>query len=164
MTGLFFFSFGAYLKLNSKNIIIQCYKLKNISIVISLIMLFVTLIQDGNPISFISINIYCIFGLISAINLVSKAISMNRIKINSNLSRMSFFIYSIHTIIFVKFSILTFSKIISEKLFMCNIYHIGFIFSYFTTPVLCTCICIIIFNTLKKIAPNLLSILTGNRI
>lgn len=164
VTGIFFFSFGAYLRLKGIDVIMQCYKLKSMAMAISLIMLFVTLIQDGNPITSISINIYCIFGLISAINLVSKAISINRIKVHSNLSKMSFFIYSIHTIIFVKLSILTFSKIISEKIFMSNIYHIGLICSYFTSPIICTCICIVIFNTLKKVSPKFLSVLTGNRI
>lgn len=162
-TGIFFFSAGAYLKLTDKNPIAECHKLKSTSIVISLIMFFLTVFKDGHWISYITVNIYCIFGVISIINITSKIIKERNIP-QSNLSKVSFFLYAIHTIIFFKFSILTFSKTLSEKIFMCDMYHIGLIFSYFLSPLLCTTICVVVFNTMKKISPTFLSMLTRKRI
>lgn len=166
ITGVFFFTSGAFFSITHKNIITTFNKYQIISLLLAVILLVGTIIYDGkNTLEGQYIYpFYIIFGSISAFNISSCLIRKKNCGFPSVLSQSSFFIYAIHTILILsvadKICSFIFFNSITIRYFPNTILLIT---NYIFTPILAVTICLGIYIFMNKFMPRLLSLLTGNR-
>lgn len=99
--GLFFYIAGAYMSIRRLNIVEEFQKIKGMSYVIAILLLFLTaLLYTSN------IELYrlckCIFvsvGVVAAINLVADLLMDRRLTVNKYLAKSSFFVFASHGIL-----------------------------------------------------------------
>jgi hypothetical protein len=101
--------------------------------------------------------IFIIATVISSINIASYLIEGKIVKINKTLSRVTFFVYAVHTIL-----VLTIVRIVFDKIFRSNSPIILFV-RYFSVPIITAYLCVAIYCIMKKIMPKFLNLLSGNR-
>lgn len=161
--GFFFFSFGAYFSILNKNLL-ALKKYNAVLLFISIISLVLCVIFDGNVYSSLFLFLYRLAGIPTAIFITLWLLNKKLIYIHKELSKTSFFIYALHTMTLIKFSCISVSIILTEKLFMASKYTFGYILSYFLSPLVCATLCLILFVLLKIYSPRILKVLTGDRI
>jgi membrane-bound acyltransferase YfiQ involved in biofilm formation len=157
ITSLFFFSLGAYFGIYNKNMIKAFSKHKYIYWIIASIALILSVILKGSTLAKVTSQLYTFTGVLSVFVLSSALIQKQVVKVNTTLSRSSFFLYCLHTILILSISQYILNKILGIE----NM--VSVIFSYLLSPILCTIICLGVFLLLRKIAPSLLNILAGSR-
>ena len=157
ITSLFFFSLGAYFGIYNKNMIKAFSKHKYIYWIIASIALILSVILKGSTLAKVTSQLYTFTGVLSVFVLSSALIQKQIVKVNTTLSRSSFFLYCLHTILILSISQYILNKILGTE----NM--VSVIFSYLLSPLLCTIICLGAFLLLRKRAPSLLNILAGSR-
>lgn len=162
--GLFFFSIGSYFSINHTNILSIAKKYHNIFLIFSIISLILCVYFDENALSSVFLLSYRIIGILLILYIALYLLRNKLVFIHKNLSKTSFFVYALHTMMILKFSCLSLAIIIIEKCFFVSRFTIGYIFAYFLSPLLCAILCLIIFIFLKKYLPKLLALLTGDRL
>lgn len=163
ITGVFFFSFGAYLSLNQKNIVTYFRKNRYFYWIISIVCLVVCVAFDSSQTARLSQSIYSITAVGSVISIVAGLLYNRHLKVRPQLSQTSFFVYALHTMILLHFSCLGLAVALTEKMFFAEHYIVGYILSYFVSPFLGAGLCLVAFIVLKTYMPRLLILLTGGR-
>ena len=163
ITGIFFFSFGAYLSINNRNLIQFFEKQKKLYWVAAPLFLVLCVVFDAKSYTRIFDALYCISALGLLFCTTSTLLKSKQFHIYPNLANTSFFIYALHSMGIFKFSIISFVCYITNKLFNAEEYAIGAILRYLISPIIVVIICLTIFLFLKKYFPVLLNLLTGNR-
>jgi len=163
ITGIFYFSAGAYLSLNQKNIVETFRPVRKVSWILAICLLFITVAFDGGLIATITKQLYCIAGIISIVILTSSFLEKGKIAVRPQLAQTSFFIYALHTMPLIRFSCLALAVAITKKSFFASQYAAGSIISYLTAPLLGSAFCLVIFLLMKRFAPRFLNLLTGDR-
>lgn len=158
ITGFFFFSFGAYLSINNKNLILFFEKQKTLYWIAAPLFLVLCVVFDSKSFTSIFKAFYCISALGLLFCITSTLLTSKQCRVYPNLANTSFFIYALHTC-----SITNFVCYITNKLFNAEEYAIGAILSYLISPIIIVIICLTIFLFLKRYFPTLLNLLTGNR-
>lgn len=153
----FFFSTGAFLSINKKNMIEEFSKIKYVIYTMSLIFLIATIGVKDTIYEVIIEPLFIIPGVFSAFLLAAILLQKKTIKVNIFLTKASFFLYSSHAIL-----LLSLSREICNKALGTD-HTLSIIISYLISPLLCLIICISLFLLLKKLAPAFLNLLTGNR-
>ena len=155
---VFFFSSGAYLGVNKKNLILLFQKYKLVTYILCLIFLLLSIYYNGHPFGTITISLYIIFGIISVFNIASKLLQDGIVKVHPWLVGSVFFVYAFHhDMFFLLYDIALLPKIhSSHTLLFATI-------TYFTIPFLKIGICLLVFKFMQKYMPNFLGVLTGNR-
>jgi surface polysaccharide O-acyltransferase-like enzyme len=157
IAAVFFFSVGGYFSLNSKNIILEFRKIKNLSFALSSVFLVLSIYFFQTEIFRFILPIYIIFGIISIFNLTSVLIENKKFKDNDFLSNASFFIYLSHTIL-----ILSISRNILDKIIVTNDF-LSLSIKYVLTPFICVSFCIFLYWLLSKYFKRFTFYLTGGK-
>lgn len=157
--GLLFFSFGAYMSINGKDMIEEFYKYNRVAAV-SFILLGIAHIiaQNYNLIFLIKIiKIPMIFaGLFFAYNISAWLISRKNIKVNKFLSSSSFFIYISHAVICSKVLLLI-------KIIINPNNGLSLTITYLVSVAATVLILLSIFYLMSKFTPKLLSVIAGRK-
>ena len=157
MTAAFFFSWGAYYSILSKNFVISFRSLKYAPVIYIFIAILDALTKErlyNDYIHYIGI----LFGIVSAVVIVSYLIESEKVKVNKTLANSSFFIYALHymfirdlgKLIFVYF------RVPSDNPY-------AMLALYFVVPILSTLICLGLYVLLKTYLPRFCNLLTGGR-
>ncbi len=159
-TTVLFFSIGAYLAINRKNIITTFRKIEKPSYILTLILLMTDTYYDGinTPIGFNLYHLYILFGVVSAFNIASRLLESNHTKVNKTLTNSVFFIYAFHTILIIGL----YDKIINKLMTFINCAYLEPLV-YITTPFAKAAICLFAYILLEKYMPRIMKPLTGNR-
>lgn len=158
ITALFFFSFGAFFSINRKNMIDQLQKIQIPCLIIAVITMILCVYYDGIKMKDYYYPIFTFTGSITAINMTSYLISIGWIKkVNVTLSKASFFIFAIHTILIVDMSSRVFDLIVKP------VAPISLTIKYLLLPFIIVSICLVIYRILEKFIPKTLGLFTGNR-
>lgn len=157
--GSIFFSIGAYLGINGKNMIVEFSRFRNLSYITASIFLIITIWFDGRNTELGSLfhPLYIISGVCAVFNLAAQLLEKNKVKVNPFLSQSTFFIYAVHTLLVLWLCSFIVENVIGASSVL------SLIISYFTIPVLTVGACLLLFALMKKLTPRLLGILTGNR-
>lgn len=158
ITGIFFFSFGAYLSINNRNLILLFEKQKKLYWVAAPLFLVLCVVFDSKSYTNIFNALYCISALGLLFCITSTLLTSKQCHVYPHLANTSFFIYALHSMKIFKFSIISFVCYVTNKLFNAKEYAIGAILSYLISPIIVVIICLAIFLLLKKYIPSLLNI------
>lgn len=160
VTAIFFFSIGAYFSIYKMNIINELAKLKNISYVISFSLLILLVYLNGrySLLGGYIYPFYIIVGVIAVINVVA-ALEKREKLFNLKWSDATFFIYAFHGLIGLTIAEVILGIIFStdNNCWWCIIIH------YLLKPILTVCICLMVYDLMRKSVPRFLNVLTGNR-
>lgn len=161
ITSCFFFSLGAYFALNNINITRFARQYYYIICPISIILLPVCVIYDGNN-TIAGQNIYPFFiiaTVFATFAIASYIVERFNIKPSKLLISSCFFIYAFHA---VNLPGIGSPLGASNKLLNYILPDLPYI-TYFIAPLLATGICIVVMQIGKKIAPGIIKYYTGNR-
>jgi len=157
ITAFFFFSMGAYFSIHGKNMIIELRKYRICWLLVALITIIISTYFDGSKTNDYIFPVYVLSGVITIINAASFLLEREYIRVVDTLSKASFFIYAIHTILILDFTRVLFDHILKPQ------GSVILIIKYFTVPVISIFVSLCLYCLMKKIIPNILRILTGNR-
>lgn len=158
INAVFYFTLGAYLSINKKNMIIE-FKRFRLICYIGFIMMLLVRTCYYNRYAYDILSFPCVFlGVGSAINFAAYLLEHEKTKVNLLLSKSSFFIYGLHTI-FIIFFVGTVFDIIFKKQ-----NTLLLTIRYFFVPIITVYCCVFIFWIMKKTMPKLLAVLAGGRI
>ena len=163
ITGIFFFSWGAYLSISQKNMVTTFLQKKNTSIVIAILSLVGCVVFDSTKIASVTQQVYCIAAVASLIPVTAILLNKGVLTVRPQLSQTSFFVYALHTMVILKVSCLGLAIALTERMFFASHYDAGYILSYLLSPLLGALLCLIVFTVLKTIMPRFLNLLTGGR-
>ena len=156
-----YFSMGAYVAVNRKNLLVEFSRYSNMIIPVTLVLmlLMIWFKSDLTPIGNAIYPVFVFFGVLSTF-----IIAGNIVQAGGRLSRMprilseaSFFVYAIHTVLILSYCTKVMHKILpgSNPIVMTA--------SYLLTPLLCAAVCLAIYSLMSRFSPQLLGVLTGNR-
>lgn len=157
-TAAFFFSLGAFFRINGKCMLSE-FRKHSVWLYILTIILYVAsvLIYGGNPvIQRIIHNLFILSGMMSAFCLSSGLIERGRLNVNGYLANASFFIFLSHGILLY----ITAKHV--EHLFSLIFEKYAVIY-VLSMPFIITGICLIIYFVMDRWTPGTLSFLTGKR-
>lgn len=156
-TPLFFFSLGAYYSIFKENIVLSFRKFKYAPLVYIPFAVVDVLTKGLGCNEYIG-KVGILVGVVAAVVLVSRLLESNKVKVNSNLSNSSFFIFAFHRIFIADMGRLLFTTL-----------HISgnnpnaMLALYFAVPILTILACLALYMLLKRYAPKVCSLLTGGR-
>ncbi len=155
---LFFFSFGAYFSLNSKNMIADMSKVFKPSTIGYLILGFAAMyFYNTDKNIFITLKFpLIIFGLFFAFNLAAWLLKKGYCKVNEFLSSASFFMYVSHALV-----ISTIFKVLVK--IMCPVSDISWLIVYILNLVFTIALLLSTYYLMSKYLPKLLTLLTGKK-
>ena len=152
----FFFAWGAYFSINRQDFINSMSKFKYAPALYLPLAIADTLTKTAEYNIFIE-QAGIVVGIVSAIIIVSYLLRTNKVKVNDTLSKSSFFIYCLHTLIISEIGKIVF------LIFNLQDNTLSILFLYLFVPTITIIICICTYNILKKYVPFLHKLLTGNR-
>lgn len=160
----FWFSLGAYLSINEKNMVETLFRYRNISIAISITLLIPLVWLNANGwdgiISqhFVKAmhNIYTIFAVVSIIGITATLIKSDYISVNNKLSKASFFIFLSHPFI-LRLIHFFFGNFIAKNNYILQS------FGYMLRPIATVVICLFIYEFMNRFTPKILYVLIGSR-
>lgn len=151
-----FFTAGAYLSINNKNII-SCFKpFSKISIILYPIIVFIDVYTKGSNYNLYIHHIGILSGILFIFNLSAQLLENKIIRPNIFFSNASFFVFATHdpTLLLLR-----------KALF--NTFHcqneIMYIIIYFSAPLLIITFCLICYKLLSRHLPVFTNIITGGR-
>ena len=163
ITGVFFFSWGAYLSIQQKNVVTIFMRRKKTHFGIAFLCLAICVVFDSTKIALLFQQAYCIVAVASLIPLTAMFLTKGIFTVRPQLSQTSFFVYALHTMLILKVSCLGLAIVLTERIFWAFRYDVGYIFSYLLSPLLGALFCLIAFIVLKTFMPRFLNLLTGGR-
>lgn len=158
--GLLFFSFGAYMSINGKDMIAEFYKYNKLAAISFLLLGLVHIIAQNYNLDLLIrvIKIPMIFaGLFFAYNISAWLIKNKNVKVNKFLSSASFFIYISHAVICSKV------LLVMKLIFQPN-NGLMFTFTYITSVIATVLILLFSFYLMSRFTPKFLSIIAGRKI
>lgn len=159
ITSMLFFSLGAYFSIQRKNLINEFRRVKIVSYICGTLLLIATIYYDGlnTKTGNLIYPFWVIVGVCATFNIASFLIETYYLKVNTFLSKSSFFIFASHTIF-----ILRICSVVCSKVLYGDTWGI-LIVRYFVTPFLAVGVCLLLYWLMGKFTPKLLGVLTGNR-
>lgn len=157
---IFFFSCGAYFSINNKNMVDEFRKYCKISYLLYLITLIYLVFfnTDASPQSSCVYSIFIIISVVTIVNAVSYLIDKGKLHIPHLLQESTFFIYAFHLIYGTSIASLLLN------IFFPSNGWVSMLIRYLLMPILTIIVCITLYYILKKCCPQILGVLTGNRI
>lgn len=159
INSVFFFTAGAYLSLQRKNLVMECRRVAGPSCILALATLGPLIWFDGNN-TFAGSCIYpfyILFGVITVINVAANWIERGCVRVHSVLSGSSFFIYASHAVV-----ILPLCGMLARKIVPWND-PLMLTVRYFMIPLMTIAVCLGIYILMKRFIPRLLNVFTGDR-
>ena len=148
LNSITWFSIGAYLALHNIDVVHLLKNSRYITIVLFVVFAALTLYSDKYAPYSLFFGVFAVLDVVRL--LVNKGISMPTI-----LTEVAFFLYLFHGC-----TIMVLTRLIT---FVSHDNQVFLTVGYFLTPVLMTIVCVIIYNSLKKVFPTFTSILVGRR-
>lgn len=159
--GLLYFSIGAFMAINHKNLLAEFNKYKQIVLPVTL-FLTVLMIYFKSDFTKTGVMIYPVFVFFAVIStfiiagyLVQRGGWFSRHP--RIFSRASFFVYASHTVLILGYC----SKLMHNLLPGSN--PAVLTVTYLLTPILCATVCVAMYYLMSRFTPRTLSLLTGNR-
>jgi heme/copper-type cytochrome/quinol oxidase subunit 4 len=159
ISAVFFFSLGAYFGIHKKHLTVELKKYKLFWYLIAFLTLLPSVYYDYDGLTTYNYfsPIFILAMVISAINITSFLIEERKMAPNHTLSKATFFIYAIHTVLVLSIIGLIFDIIFKSR------DPIILIIRYFTVPIATAYVCVLIYCIMKIIMPKMLNLLSGNR-
>jgi hypothetical protein len=164
LIALFFFCFGAYFSIHSKNMAAEFRRFKVLGgiggkciILLACITMILCTYFDGTRIKFWFFPIYNITSVISAVIIVSYLFEHAKIKVIPLLAKSTFIVYVAHG-----GAIMITAGMIFDFILKSPQWYI-LLLRYITVPLLTVAVCVCVFCVLNRFTPKLLGILTGGR-
>lgn len=156
---IFFFTLGAYFGIYKRNLVSELRKYKLFWYIVSILTLFPSIYYDydGHTTYNYFTPAFLLSTIISAVNIVSFFIEKGKIRPNHTLTKATFFVYGVHTVLVLSIVGLIFDTILKSKS------PIILTIRYFTVPIATAYICVLIYCIMKRIMPKILGLLSGNR-
>jgi len=156
-TSIFFFSWGAYYGINKINFV-SCFRRIKYAPLIYLIVACVDTITKGSEVNRYFHIVSILLGMISAVIVVSYLIERDKIKMNSLLTKSSFFIFALHYLIINPLGYKTF------RLFnMTGDNPYAMLCFYFGVVTETVVICLVLYILLNRFMPKVCKVLCGGR-
>ena len=157
VTALFFFSWGAFFSITKGNLVVSFRKLRYAPFVYIVIAIIDTLTKGMEFNGYIH-KVGILFGVVSAVVIVSSLLKSEKIKINSTLANSSFFIFALHGMFISDVGKFAFTMLhIPEN----NPY--AMLALYFSVPIFSVFVCLGLYVQLKRHMPKVCNLLTGGR-
>lgn len=156
---VFFFGLGAYFAICGKNLVAACRRVRALSYVLAVGLLFPLIWFDGhNTVVGARIyHFYIVAGTFAVFNLAADLLERGKTRVHPLLPRSSFFIYATHTLLVLGIS----RRLLSP---LGNLGHpLASATAYLLTPLLAVAICLGLFMLMRRWLPRTLGVLTGNR-
>lgn len=157
VSALFFFSWGAFYSIFKENIVLSFRKFRYAPFVYIPIAIVDALTKGLGCNEYIG-KVGILVGVVAAVVLVSYLLESNKVKVNSNLSNSSFFIFALH-MIFIR----DMGKLLFTILHISGNNPYAMLALYFAVPTLTILVCLALYMLLKRYAPKVCSLLTGGR-
>ena len=157
ITAVFFFSTGAFLGINGKNIVSLCRRIKYAPFIYTILAIADTLTKGEDYNGYLH-RIGILFGIIAAIVIASKLLQSGRVKTHAVLANSSFFIFALHYLFIGdigRFAFIMLHIPDSDPFAMLAL--------YFIIPIFTVAVCIVTYRLLHRFTPRLCSMLTGGR-
>jgi hypothetical protein len=156
---IFFFTLGAYFGIYKKNLISEWRKHKLFWYVVSILTLLPSVYYDydGHTTYNYFTPVFLLACVISVINIASFFVEKWKIRPNPTLTKATFFVYGVHTILVLSMVGRIFDIIFESKAPMVLTIR------YFIVPIATAYMCVLIYCIMKKIMPGILGLLSGNR-
>ena len=154
-----FFGVGGYCRMKGIDVTRLTFNYRRIIYVVAIILWIVCTMLNGHNTKQgdIVYPFYVIVGCMAIINLATYLVDQKKVVSSEYLSKASFFIYLLHTILVIsivsKVSVVLFGE--SNPLLM----TMSYLFVPFTT----VAICLLVYSLMNKYTPSLLKVLTGDR-
>ena len=157
--GILYFSIGAYLAINNKNIVEVTQKYKNTAYISTIALLPLMTFYDGRytDVGNILYPFWVFVLMVSYINIAATIVSRGWLRQPASMPKSSFFIYCLHAMFVMGYCGRFMMKVIpSDNWFLASV-------RYMLVPLLCVAICYAIYIIMNRYTPKLLAVLTGNR-
>ena len=157
--GILYFSIGAYLAVNSKNIVAVMQKYKKVAFIFTLVLLPFMVYYDGSytNVGNILYPFWVFVLMVSYINIAAAIVSRGWLRQPASMPKSSFFIYCLHAMFVMGYCGRFMMKVIpSDNWFLASV-------RYMLVPLLCVTVCYTIYLIMNRYTPKLLAVLTGNR-
>lgn len=157
--GILYFSIGAYLAINNKNIVEVTQKYKKIAYISTIALLPLMIVYDGRytNVGNILYPFWVFVLMVSYINIAAAIVSRGWLRQPASMPKSSFFIYCLHGMLVMGYCGRFMMKVIpSDNWFLASV-------RYMLVPLLCVTVCYTIYMIMNRYTPKLLAILTGNR-
>lgn len=164
VTCIFFFSFGAYLSLNRRNIIDAFFPLrKPVGWLTAASLIAAVFVYEPRWSALFS-HAFCLTGMISAINLATILFEKKKVALRPGLTQTCFFVYALHGMRIGRFAFLGLGMTIADAVFRGKESVIGALGAYLASPLLGLILCMLMFFVMKRFTPGLLKVLIGGRL
>jgi membrane-bound acyltransferase YfiQ involved in biofilm formation len=154
----FYFTFGAYMSINKKDMLVEFGKYRRLSVILYVLLslLFVAMLHICPIVNRVIHQLNIFVGLIFAYNMASWLLEKDICKPNKFLASASFFIYVTHTLI------CTYILKLHFFIFTPTTDAIKF-FVYTSTVLITTSSLLLSFWLLREYAPNVLKVIAGRK-
>lgn len=152
------FSIGAYFGINKLDMVVTARKFRTLSYLLFLITLFPLVWFGGSTASvgFDVILIFIISGIFVVINIFAWLIERQYVGLYPLFVKSAFFVYALHMFFQGRVMWASNTALASGN-------YVIMIVNYLATPFLLVLLCLILYVALRKFAPKLLALLTGDR-
>lgn len=164
VTAIFFFSFGAYLSLNGRNVVDTFYPYRKAIGALAVLCLLAAAVLDVSQWNPVLSNAFCLTGMITAINVTAYGFGQGRFVLRPKLAQTTFFVYALHGLLIGRFSFLGSGMKVADALFRGKECLAGAFLSYLTAPLFGLFFCLLLFFLMKRYTPSLLRPLIGGRL
>lgn len=154
VNSLFFFSLGVYISLKKIDVILICRKYWFWSLILSLSLIILMVYYHDKSFEFYFSRLYFVTGLVFIIRVMDFFYIEKNFRFPNILINATFFIYAVHTIVFIRYL---------ANLLSFEVSHLNQIIGYFVQPLATIGLCLGIYWILLIFFPNVLKILVGNR-
>ena len=165
ISGIFFFSLGAYMSLGGRTMY-ECFApWKNVAIVAAVLLAVVVVVlhvSGHRPLMEAVMPFYVLAGVVAVVACTHEAMRDGRLRSGSKvLAQSSFFVFALHTIWVNHLTGVATSKVVGIILSFSP--ALSRVVTILLSPVLVTTVCVLLFVLMRKFTPSLLGWLTGGR-
>lgn len=158
-SAFFFFSLGAYYRINNKLFLDEFNKAKWVFYIIALVTLVLMFVFHGynNQLEGIFVRAYIVAGVVCFINIASGIVARDKWKMPAVLTQSSFFVYLVHNLYLSAVVGYLVTKVLppsNQALIILN---------YFVVVALTLFVSVMIYIIMKKICPKVLAVVSGGR-
>lgn len=157
--GTFFYSLGAYWRINRQDLTVRCRKWAVPAGIVSLLLLvgMVLTYQVHHPVYTGLCRVFTLTGSVSAIAFAAIGLEKGRLQVHPFLTQSSFFVFAGHTLYVRAIACGLIGLLIPTST------QAGLTLTYLLTAPVCVAIILAVYALLKRLLPKMTSVLTGGR-